>query len=532
MKRVSPWYTVRGRLIILAIGIEIVMLTILVGNSLRLLQGSMASQVRWQAEQTVTVLNAALTAPLAQRDLATVQAVLDESRLTSGLDYIVVLDRSDKRVASSGWKSETPLPEPSGTFAVFDNNKEPRYNVAVPVTLHNQRLGILHIGLNMSQIVKARRSLLIQGITIASFELLLSSLILMFVGAWLTRHLTGLTKTSLQVASGDFTPSPVYEGEDDIGQLGVAFNTMSRVIADRVHELQTLNETLEARVDEEVHKNREKDSFLLHQDKLASIGQLAAGVAHEINNPVGFIMSNLRTLKNYTDAERQYMFVLEKTIKDSCPDEQCKEIERLRQRLDLVFILEDIPPLISESLEGAERVKRIVLDLKDFARIDEDSLKETDLNQCVQSTANIVRNEIKYVADLDLQLGNIPPLLCNPQQINQVIANLLVNAAHAINGHGSITVSTSVESDKLLLTVADTGRGIPAEIRTRIFDPFFTTKEVGKGTGLGLSISYDIVRKHGGEITLESELGVGTTFMVRLPISGPGADGRLAPPLV
>ena len=524
MKRVSPWRTVRGKLIVLAIGIEVVMLTMLVGNSLRLLHSSMTDQVRWQAEQTVAVLNAALTAPLAQLDLATVQAVLDESRVTSGLDYIVVVDRSDKRVAASGWQNEAPLPEPSSSFSLFDNNKEPRYNVAVPVSLHNQRLGTLHIGLNLTQIVKARRSLLTQGMTIAAFELLLSSIILLFVGAWLTRHLTGLTETSLQVASGNFTPSPVYEGEDDIGQLGVAFNTMSRVIADRVHELQTLNETLEARVVEEVHKNREKDSILLHQDKLASIGQLAAGVAHEINNPMGFIMSNLRTLKKYADVEQQYMSVLEEVIKDSCPDDRCKDIEELRQRLDLFFILEDIPPLISESLEGAERVKRIVLDLKDFARTDEDSLKETDLNQCVQSTANIVRNEIKYVADLDLQLGNIPLIVCNPQQVNQVIANLLVNAAHAIDGHGSITVSTSAESDNVILTVSDTGSGIPDEIRTRIFDPFFTTKDVGKGTGLGLSISYDIVKKHGGEITLESEPGKGTTFMVSLPISGPGSD--------
>ena len=519
MKRVSPWYTVRGRLIFLAIGIEIVMLTIMVGNSLRLLQGSMTSQVSWQAEQTVAVLNAALTAPLAQRDLATVQAILDESRVTSGLDYIVVVDRSDKRVAASGWKSETALPEPSGTFAAFDNNKESRYNVAVPVILHNQRLGILYIGLNMEQIAKARRSLLIQGITIASFELLLSSLILMFVGAWLTRHLTGLTETSLQVASGDFTPPPVYEGEDDIGQLGVAFNTMSRVIADRVHELQALNETLEARVAEEVFKNREKDGILLQQDKLASIGQLAAGVAHEINNPMGFIMSNLRTLQKYAGTEQQYLKALEEATKAYCPEEQSKQLEELYKELDVGYIQEDITPLIAESLEGAERVKRIVLDLKDFARSDENSLKETDLNQCVQSTANIVRNEIKYVADLELQLGNIPPIVCNPQQINQVIANLLVNAAHAINGHGSITVSTTVESDKVLLTISDTGCGIPDEIRTRVFDPFFTTKDVGKGTGLGLSISYDIVTKHGGEISLESEPGVGTTFTVSLPIN-------------
>ena len=281
------------------------------------------------------------------------------------------------------------------------------------------------------------------------------------------------------------------------------------------------NRAMEVRIADEVSKNREKDSILLHQDKLASIGQLAAGVAHEINNPMGFIMSNLRTLKNYTEAEQQYLNALEEAVKKCCPEEQCRQLEELCNRLDLSFIQEDIHPLIAESLEGAERVKRIVHDLKDFARADGNDMKETDLNHCVQSTANIVRNEIRYVADLELNLGEIPKIVCNPQQINQVIANLLVNAAHAIDGHGCITVSTSSEWDKVLLTVADTGCGIPDEIQKRIFDPFFTTKEVGKGTGLGLSISYDIIKKHGGEITFESKLGIGTTFIIRFPISGP-----------
>ena len=287
-------------------------------------------------------------------------------------------------------------------------------------------------------------------------------------------------------------------------------------------QLQALNETLEARVAEELHKNREKDGILLQQDKLASIGQLAAGVAHEINNPMGFIMSNLRTLQKYTGVEQQYLQALEDVAKACCQEEQRKQLEELYKRLDVGYVLEDIPPLISESLEGAERVKRIVLDLKDFARSDENRLKETDLNQCVQSTVNIVFNEIKYVADLHLQLGNIPPIVCNPQQINQMITNMLMNAAQAIgDGYGHISVSTSIKGSHILLTVADTGCGIPDKILKRVFDPFFTTKEVGKGIGLGLSISYDIIKKHGGEITIESELGVGTTFIIRFPISGP-----------
>jgi len=237
---------------------------------------------------------------------------------------------------------------------------------------------------------------------------------------------------------------------------------------------------------------------------------------------MGFIMSNLQTLDKYAAMEQQYLHAVDETLKNCCSREQRAPLEALSKRLDLTFVLKDISPLITESLEGAERVKQIVLDLKDFARLDEASLKEIDLNQCVQSTANIVRNEIKYVAELELHLEEIPKIVCNPQQINQVIANLFVNAAHAIDGYGHITVSTAHESNHVILTVADTGRGIPAEIRSRIFDPFFTTKEVGKGTGLGLSISYDIVRKHGGEITFTSELGVGTTFMVRLPVGGRG----------
>ena len=286
------------------------------------------------------------------------------------------------------------------------------------------------------------------------------------------------------------------------------------------HQLIRSNLHLEKLVEHEVRKNREKDALLLQKDKMASIGQLAAGVAHEINNPMGFIMSNLGTLGKYAAVELQYLHALEKVLKTFCPEEQQAELEDLSTRLDLPFILEDLSLLISESLEGAERVRRIVLDLKDFARLDEDSIKETDLNHCVQSTVNIVRNEIRYVAELDLQLGAIPLVICNPQQINQVIANLLVNAAQAIEERGRITVNTTHDGDQVLLTVTDTGHGIPAEIRTRIFDPFFTTKDVGKGTGLGLSISYNIVRKHGGEISVESELGVGTSFTVRLPISG------------
>jgi two-component system NtrC family sensor kinase len=279
-------------------------------------------------------------------------------------------------------------------------------------------------------------------------------------------------------------------------------------------ELRSMNNELERLVQEEVQKNREKDTFMLQQDKMASIGQLAAGVAHEINNPMGFIISNLGTLEAYIKQLLHYLEAADNAVQT----EKTSELAALKETLDIEYVLGDIGPLLHESQEGADRVKQIVQDLKDFARVDEATIKSTDLNQCVRSTINIVRNELKYVAQLDLQLGEIPLVMCNPQQINQVITNLLVNAAQAIEGHGTISVMTWQDGDQAILTVADTGKGISQEVIQRIFEPFFTTKPVGKGTGLGLTISYDMVRKNGGEISVESELGKGTTFTVRLPL--------------
>ena len=295
---------------------------------------------------------------------------------------------------------------------------------------------------------------------------------------------------------------------------------------DRITEARKAREQAEAhnrvlmdRVAAEVKKNREKDTLMLHQDKLASIGQLAAGVAHEINNPISFIMSNLRTLSGYAAAQEQYIRELEETGEAALRDEERRKLEKLRGELEIPYVIEDSTALIAESLEGAERVRKIVHDLKDFARPDQRNLEPADLNDCVRSTVNMVRNEIKYVAELDLDLGDIPRTVCNPQQINQVIANLLVNAAQAVKeGDGRITVRTVCESGSIRLTVSDNGHGIPAAIRGRIFDPFFTTKDVGKGTGLGLSISYDIIKKHRGAIFFETG-DTGTTFTVMIPVT-------------
>lgn len=257
---------------------------------------------------------------------------------------------------------------------------------------------------------------------------------------------------------------------------------------------------------------------VVQQEKMASIGQLAAGVAHEINNPMGFISSNLGTLGKYVARFNDFIQAQSDLIETLADKDAAAALRDKRKALKLDYILEDGSELIKESLEGAERVRTIVKNLKSFSRVDEAECKDADINECIVSTINIVWNELKYKASLIKELGDIPLTKCYPQQLNQVFMNLLVNASHAIEKQGEITVRTWHDNASIYASVSDTGCGMTSAVVNRIFEPFFTTKEVGKGTGLGLSITYDIIKNHNGDINVESEPGKGTTFIVTLPI--------------
>jgi two-component system NtrC family sensor kinase len=255
------------------------------------------------------------------------------------------------------------------------------------------------------------------------------------------------------------------------------------------------------------------------------VGQLAAGVAHEINNPMGFISSNLGTLDKYLNRVSEFIATADQAVAASGSSGAAQQLQEARKRLKIDHILDDTHQLIAESQDGAMRVRRIVQDLKSFSHVSEAETAWIDLNETLETTINIAWNEIKYVAVLNREFGELPRLRCFPQQLNQAFLNLLVNAAHAIKGNGAITVKTWSDDSNLFVAISDTGAGIAPEHLERIFEPFFTTKEVGKGTGLGLSICYDIIKKHNGEISAESEPGKGSTFTVKLPLAGPGQGG-------
>ncbi|MDC8759587.1 PAS domain S-box protein [Janthinobacterium fluminis] len=273
----------------------------------------------------------------------------------------------------------------------------------------------------------------------------------------------------------------------------------------------------------EAHRQLEAaQAQLLQSEKMASIGQLAAGVAHEINNPIGFVNSNLGTLGMYVGQLLDVVGAYEEALDGvAMPAPSAQRIAGARTAADIDYLREDVAALLQESQEGLARVRNIVQDLKDFSHVDEGEWQEVDLNAGFRSTLNMVRNELKYKAEVSLELGELPPVQCNPAQINQVLMNLLVNAAHAIERQGRIVLRSGVEGEWVWLEVEDNGCGIAPEVQARIFDPFFTTKPVGKGTGLGLSVSYGIVNRHGGHFDMASTPGQGTRFRFWLPLAPP-----------
>ena len=271
---------------------------------------------------------------------------------------------------------------------------------------------------------------------------------------------------------------------------------------------------------------KENQAQLLQSEKLASIGQLAAGVAHEINNPVGFISSNLGTMREYIEDLSGLIEIYSKLaacVRAGQHEEAGKlslEIEKQKERIDLDYVLEDAANLLDESRDGAERVRKIVQDLREFSHVDQEEMMSANINEGVESTLNIVWNELKYKAKVEKDYGDIPEVLCFPMEINQVVMNILVNAAQAMEEQGTIRIETFHEDGYVCVAISDTGNGMSPEVRQRLFEPFFTTKEVGKGTGLGLNMAYNIVvNKHGGDILVDSQEGVGTTSTVKIPTS-------------
>ncbi len=296
-----------------------------------------------------------------------------------------------------------------------------------------------------------------------------------------------------------------------------------------ITQRKTMEEELQRKGEEQqslIKKLQQAHQQLLQAEKMASVGQLAAGIAHEINNPIGFVNSNMNSLQSYVGTLfgiiDQYHHSIDQLSLASATRQIFSDID---QQADLPFVKEDIGDLVRESLDGLRRVKDIVQSLKDFSHVGETEWQEADIHHGLDSTLNIVKNEIKYKATVEKNYGQLPPVYCIISQLNQVFMNLFVNAAHAIKDHGTISISTGTGvkdgADWVWIKIIDSGCGIAAENLNRIFEPFFTTKPIGSGTGLGLSLAYGIINQHNGNIQVKSVVGKGTCFTIYLPVLQP-----------
>jgi len=375
--------------------------------------------------------------------------------------------------------------------------KQDVVEVYVPIVRQGQFLGAFEFYIDVSGRMATLHSLLLR-LSILPTSVLLFAMVFLL---WQTRRLDDYIQGKLTAEEN------LEKALDESWRMVEEMGENQRQLAEQADRLDKLNRQLKA-----------AQSQMLQQEKMASIGQLAAGVAHEINNPVGFVNANLGTLGKYFERLLTFRSQIRQMLEEGGNGEELDCLNRLERELKLNAVCEDVPDLITESRQGIERVKEIVQNLKSFSRVDSNGWQQADLNECLESTLKVIWNELKYKAKVTRDYGELPKTFCRAQELNQVFMNLLVNAAHAIEKEGEISIVTRAREQDISVAISDTGCGIPEDVRSRIFEPFFTTKDVGKGTGLGLSISWDIVRRHGGRIEVDSQPGNGTTFTVILPV--------------
>lgn len=457
-----------------------------------------------------------------------------------GSDRQMLVTVGDRELASRVFQQDQSLSDVND--GVFDT--------IVTLDKPATEIRAIELGISVQPIQAAVARISTWFISIAAIELLLVAAFLYLISAFFIRELKDLAISSRRVKRAlddrEFAQIPEsVNSKFDLSGLTNAFNEMVLSLqhaldtADQQKEdLTKLNHKYEQEVvdgkqalidcnDKLTKVNQEIEEVqlqLLQAEKMASVGQLVAGVAHEINNPIGFVTSNMSMLKDYIGAY-QLLVHQAQLVVQHLPEQTNPHLDLLSELLskeDFVFINDDIEELITESKEGLARVAKIVQDLKLFSRVDNDDKRLFDINACIKTTLNIVNNELKYNCSVVTEFSAIPEIMMNVGKLTQVFTNLFINASHAIKATGAfgkITVSTSMQKDLIVIRVKDTGVGIPTDMINKIFNPFFTTKPQGKGTGLGLSVSQGIIAELDGKIKVESEVGKGCCFTIELPVN-------------
>lgn len=522
--------------------IEAILLLLLVSMTLDYLRSTNYESLHKRASTTATLFATTTKDAVLSYDLASLESFVTEVMKNPDLVYARVLGPEGIVFAQAG---------DAGLLAkTFKVDLEARavndgtFDTYAEIIESGQVYGRVELGLDINRLTEVIKEAERRSATVAALEMGLVALFSFILGTFLTRQLKVLQKAAKSISEGNYSIEIPVKGKDEISDVADAFNAMTVNLQeanlkrnDFEAQLKELNRNLERRVEERTQElldknkalenaNREiklAQAKLLQSEKMASVGILAAGVAHEINNPLGYVISNLSTLANYAESYRQLMNQYQELGSSGCADEiQAKkaQIQKLEDELDLQFINEDLPELLSDTQEGLERVKEIVISLKSFSHVDKhEKFELTDLNESIETTLKVVNNELKYHCELDIQLQPLPLIECIPSQIQQVLLNILLNAGQAIEGRGVITVSSVAKEDCVEINICDTGCGVSEEQISQLFEPFYTTKPVGKGSGLGLAISYGIiVDDHKGEIRVRNQEEQGCCFTIVLPV--------------
>ncbi|EAR61004.1 sensor histidine kinase [Neptuniibacter caesariensis] len=535
--------SLRLKTIIGIAAIEAVLLLLLVSMTLDYLRTTNYEGIVKRASTTATLFATTAKDAVLSYDLASLDAFVNEVLKNPDLVYARVLGPDQQLFAEAG------MPEAlSADFAAdqeVESVDDGIFDTYALVAEGGVVYGRVELGLDINLLRQTIAEAEQRSALIAAMEMGLVALFSFILGTYLTRQLQGLRKGAQQISAGELDINIPVKGKDEIADVARAFNVMASDLEEASRrrdqyeaELEELNRSLEDRVKQRTHQLVEKNKELLQandeikktqaklvqSEKMASVGVLAAGVAHEINNPLGFVMSNLCTLEEYVKNYRELLGAYETlfSLKDSQERKaQYAKIKSLVEEYDLAFMNDDLDDLLKDTHEGSVRVKEIVKGLKAFSHVDStEEMQLTDLNECIETTLKVANNEIKYHCEIITDLGDIPQINCIPGQIKQVLLNMLLNAAHAIKEQGRIEIASVFREEAVEISIRDNGCGIVKDELGRLFEPFFTTKEVGKGTGLGLSISYGIiVDDHHGDIRVESELGMGSCFTIVLPIN-------------
>ena len=451
-----------------------------------------------------------LTVDSGKHEYSTTKAIINLLKTDDMLAYAYIEDNTTNKIVFLD--SDKKKTSTYNAKYNIDSIDPLEYNLSDTYTLY---LGVPKSYTYEEYLDKSFKSLLI----VLPVFILIGTLIAIIVASIISKPITKLSLAAKKISNGNFDAKLENTNFEEINDLIFSYNEM-------IFQLNELYQSLELKVQERTialetanYKLKETQAMMVHSEKMRSLGELVAGIAHEINNPVNFIHGNIMILQNYTEDLLKLIDLYEEN-NSYFPDEIKTKISALRKQIDIDFLRDDIKDLIRSCIEGTERTKNIVLDLKNFSRMEEMVISQIDIPKEIDTTLNILNNKYKNrITVIKNYAPDLPKIEAYGGQLNQVFMNILDNAQDAMGESGTLTINLSKLNDKVKLEFIDTGSGIPEENLKKVFDPFFTTKPVGKGTGLGMSISYRVISDHKGTINVDSVVGKGTKFTIILPIN-------------